>query len=161
MAILRDEIAELESIIDHAEDVDPTYINPHIRQLRHRVFYIHSAIENGLEVLIAKFIIPDLPNAKSFDEGENNLVKRIRLYELLQQTGFYRKIVFLAEKKLVDNKILTTFKEVNTIRNEFAHPDPYKIKRFTDDKLTAEILRKLVKGLEKLQALFKSQPITP
>ncbi len=161
MPDIRDEITELELSIDRAEDVDPAYINPHIRQLRHRVFYVHSAIERGVEILIAKYIMPDRQNPQSIEEGENILGQRIKLYDLLQQFGFYRKITYLREKKLVDKKIQDIFFGINSIRNEFAHPDAYKIKRFTDDKLTLEILRKLSKCLEKLNLLFKLQPKTP
>ena len=158
---IRDEIKNLESLIDNAENTDPAFLNNWLRQLRHRVFYIHSAIENGIEILIAKDIIPDITDPKSNEEAENLFAHRIKLYTLLQHLTFSRKLTFAFDRKLIPSNIKGKFQTINAIRNEFAHPDTYKIKRYTDYKLTKDTLEKLVDGHEALQNLFKSSHYSP
>ncbi len=152
---IRSDIQSLETQIDRAEDTDPAYLNKWIRELRHRVFYVHGAIEDGMELLIAKDIVPDLTNPNSNEEAENVFAQRIKLYSLLQHTPFQRKLSLACDLKLISKDLKKTFSIVNRIRNEFAHPDAYKIKRYTDYQLTKDTLISLVNGLNVLQDLFR------
>jgi transposase-like protein len=158
---IRDLIEELEGQIDASEDTDPAYLNSHLRELRHRTFYVHGAIERGIEILIAKDVVPDLIDSKSVEEDEGVFAQRIKIYDVLQNVSFSRKLSLAVEKKLISNKTATLFRPVNLIRNEFAHPDPFKIKRYTDEDLTLDVLRKLQSALNELNVLFSKKPITP
>ena len=160
-ADVRDLVDELERYIDSTEDTDPAYLNSHLRELRHRTFYVHGAIERGIEILIAKDVIPDLVDPKSVEEGERVFAQRIKIYDMLQNITFSRKLSLAVENKLITNKTAILFRPVNLIRNEFAHPDPFKIKRYTDENLTLDVLKKLHSALNELNALFSNKPITP
>ncbi len=67
---IRNLIDGLEGFIDASEDTDPAYFNSHLRELRHRVFYVHGAIERGIEIIIAKDVVPDLVDPKSVEESK-------------------------------------------------------------------------------------------
>ena len=154
MSDIRDKVTGMETQIDSDEDTDPAYFNDTIRGLVHRVFYAHGAIERGIEDLIIGLIIPGEPGLKP-DEIPNEIIEqRLKLLELLQEMDFYRKLEFAKSKGLLSGKAQEKFIIVNRIRNDFAHPDHYDMKKYSDETLRNGILEKLLEGLKTLHGLF-------
>lgn len=151
---IKNKIAELESEIDGYEDTDPAYLSESIRQLRHRIFYVHFRVERSLEILIMRAI----HGSHIGKEVTEELHKQIsNAWLVMEELSFYKKLRLIRKMELFnkESSLPQLIERLNKLRNEFAHPEEFSLKKFVADaKLKLETLQLLADVMRELNVIF-------
>ncbi|HTK03837.1 MAG TPA: hypothetical protein VL401_03690 [Alphaproteobacteria bacterium] len=149
---LKKEINYLEAKIDQREDADPEYLSPDLKELGHRILFVHTSLERSMEILIIKNI--NRPILEKIDNDEKLRLNRSILV-LIDRLSFVRKLEILTEmNKDMVKPFYTKLCKINSLRNEFAHPEAFALRDYTDLEKKWKVLVLLVDTIEKFNGLF-------
>lgn len=140
----RDKIKELHKKLETAEETDYLYFSKDLRDLRHRVMYVHSRIEGSLESLLVKEVIGKPPYTE--DLGKR-LVSQLAI---LSELDFARKVTLVQKMGLITEPLRKDIMKINEVRKYFSHPSKFleKIFEYKKEDKVAETLELLVNTLE-------------
>lgn len=150
---VENEIQDLGRQIDHAEFGDPLYVDHRVRELRHRVMYVHARLEASLGILIWRWIL---------ESGRQHLPKDIRQamgsrFDMaIGEADFARKVTFAQENGLISGKMKDHLFAVNNLRVIFSHPKAHEVEitNFSDLQTHVKALRTLKNGLDEMNEVF-------
>ena len=151
---LEDEIKELYQDIDLAEDIYPNFMFPELKELRHRVLFVHAMIEDALVLLLGKYA---LEPAKAELKTTTSQTVMWRIRQIGDAMEFAPKVNLAFDLELIDGKLKNTFFAVNNLRLIFAHPSGHyaDMRSFLEKpQKQVDALKVLKNAMEKMNALF-------
>lgn len=147
------EISEINEIIDNWEDTDFIYMERHIRDLRHRIMYVHTRLESTVGILIGVYILAPVKNTIS---KEIKQLIMTRFDKVVSETDFARKVTLAEELNLIPGSVKNNLFKVNHLRLIFSHPKSHEaeIKEFLIDKNYLEALKILRDSYDEMSKLI-------
>lgn len=139
---IEEEISELNEIIDYWENTNPIYMERQIRELRHRVMFVHTRLEASVGLLLGKYVIAP---AKDTLEKTTKQIMMTHFDNIVSETDFARKVAKAKEFGLISGTLLKKLHQVNRLRLIFSYPKSHdaETKEFLDRNTYLEALRKL------------------
>ena len=147
------EISEINEIIDNWEDTDSIYMEEHIRELRHRIMYVHTRLESAVGVLIGVYVLA--PAYDTFSEETSQLIMT-RFDNVISETDFARKVNLAEEFNLIPGTLKDKLFKVNSLRLIFSHPKSHEaeIKSFLDEETYLKALKTLRDAYNEMNTLL-------
>ncbi len=151
---IEQEISELNGIIDGWEDIDPIYMHREIRELRHRVMFVHTRCESSVGLLLGKYV---LAPARGTIEKTTSQIMMTHFDNVVSETDFARKVTMAYKFGLIERTLKGKLFDVNNLRLIFSHPKSHdaEIKEFLDRKNYLEALKKLKAAYDEFNDLFR------
>src|SRR5688500_6422503 len=90
---INEKIEILSPGLQSAEDTDPYYMHPDLKELRIKVMYVHLRIESSLEIMIGDFLLE--PFEKYKVKNEDKQLFRLYLRNTIESMDYFKKIIVL------------------------------------------------------------------
>lgn len=150
---IQKEIDRIKTKLSYSEDTDTKYMTESVRELRHCVMYVHSAIESALDVRIGQYLLKDIKTTKD----ETHAFHWI-LHTLTDEVDFYKKVKVLQSWNFIPD-LHSQLMAVNNYRIKFSHPSSYQdeLRSYRDEKEELKILLILEKAFDSLNSLILSE----
>ena len=147
------EISSLNRTIDNWEDTDFIFLQPELRELRHRIMYVHTRLEASVGLLLWKWIT---------EPGKGNVQRDIRVQmgsrfdAVVSETDFARKVSLAQELNLISGKMMSQLFAVNNLRLIFSHPKSHEteIRELLDRKEYLKALINLKAAYDGMNEIF-------
>jgi hypothetical protein len=130
-SMIEEEIKQLKESLQTAEDVDPLFMDPELKELRHFVLFTHARIEESIGLMLTRDNLKDqLPQYPPYTSEQQS-----RIYagtvSLIENKTYADKIHAAGNRPipLIDETTKHILDKVNLLRNAFAHPS---IPKFRD-----------------------------
>lgn len=160
MTNIQEEINSLLKLIQDWEDTDPAFLQNDLKELRHKIMYVHLRIEASLEILIGDYIseafIAFLQGKGISDFKTASYTFRWDLQTLFDEMDFAKKVNIAMKIKKVDKDIKGKLFKVNDLRVIFSHPQAHQneIQAFRNHQKYLETLKILVDGYKTINSVF-------
>lgn len=150
---IENEIQELERVLQDMEDTSPDYLDPSLKDIRHFVIFVHSRLEQSLQLLIGQDLI-------WWDQDKENRKESIQffanLWQIFEKMEFWGKIKICQERNLIQGALIGNLEKINKYRIVFSHPAAYheEIQKYKDRGVCLQILKDLVSVIEEMDKIF-------
>lgn len=150
-------IQKLHVRLQLIEDTDPLYTGDRLKQLRNRVWFVVERMNATLDIFLVYGVYGFIKPSLTTIQRARGL---ITLEKVFSGLSFGGKIKKAAEIGILSGGLESKYKQINRIRNHFAHPESYqdKIKHYSTKSGELEVLKKLVETLGYLDAHFTPIP---
>lgn len=151
------EIEDIRQTLSSMEDTDFHYMDEQLRDLRHRVIYVHTVIEEYMGVRIGQILLrtPSQIEAEVVDKQ----VFHMKLANLLNEMDFVKKVKILQKFHSLPKELVSKFMEVNQTRVYFSHPSSYlkEIREYRNRKKYLQTLQLLKKTVDEINDLIRKE----
>jgi hypothetical protein len=157
---VKKEIERLHGLIQGWEDTDPAFLQFDLKELRHKIMYVHLRIEASLNILIGDYVseafIAFVKGEKLNGYKTSLQMFRWDLQKLLDEMDFAKKVKVALKTNKIDKKTQGRLFKVNDLRVIFSHPQAHQeeIQAFREQTKHLEALEILVAGFEAINAIF-------
>ncbi|SRR5258708_10567135 len=156
------EIKQLSGSLNGLIDTLPTYVPKELKELRDITLNIHRLLETAME----SRIIYGVDKSYGIKTSSMNLPARalrlLSLEPILSNLSFNQKVRIIKFYNDSENNLVETLEKANSYRNEFVHPNEYKLKRKFDvntpkgKQNVRDLLRCLSKAIKEFNLYFKN-----
>lgn len=153
LAATLEEISRIKKTLSLAEDTDPKYMTPAVRDLRHHVMYTHSAIESAMDTRLGQYLTSHMTATRGeFQDFD------LKLRDVTDEMDFYKKVKVLQSWGYIP-KLHDKLMAVNNYRIKFAHPSSYQddLKNYRKEEEALKVYKALESALNELNALIASE----
>lgn len=152
---IEQEIEDVNRTIDGWEDIDPLFMHKPIRDLRHRVMFVHARLETSLGILLGRYVMKP---AKKIIPKETSQIMMTKFHWIISDMEFARKVNVAEDFGLISGPVKSNLFAVNNLRLAFSHLVSHETEllEFLDNNNYLKALKKLVKAYEVMNDIFKS-----
>ncbi|MBI3380258.1 hypothetical protein HY029_05885 [Candidatus Gottesmanbacteria bacterium] len=151
---LKEEIHSLNEVIDRWEETDVGYLSDQLRDLRHRIMYVHLRLEASMELLIGIGLRLEWRRKPRTLQTTLFMNKMSYLYEKME---FYNKLEVCEKMGLIVGKLKGQISKVNDHRKYFSHPASYiyEIRKYRDVTRYRDTLNELIVAFNGMTKIFE------
>jgi len=146
---IQKQIARYHHLLQTREDTDPAYLPAELKELRHRIMYVHLRVEQTIQVVLAQNIF----RLKLKKKEAPIIVEHFkRIAPIFDNMEFYPKIKAIQALGLMSSKLINLILKINDHRKYFSHPAAYqdKINEYRKPEKQLSTLKELHKALTEL-----------
>lgn len=147
---IQEQIDEMKRVILANEEGDRNYLGDQIRELRHLTTYVHTVLEEHMELAIGRDIQKKLRVEDVAKEDKQEIMQNI--LEIFDDVPYAKKASIVKKSKLMPESLIGKLFQVNNIRIYFSHPKTYyiQLQSYRDPEKYLEALRTVHDALDEL-----------
>lgn len=153
MSSQEEEIERLKHTLQTSEDIDPLFMDPELKELRHYILFTHARMEESVGLAITRDNLKDkIPAHPPYTPEQQSMIYAGTV-SLIEHKSYADKVQDASTRfiPLVDEQTKITLDRVNVLRNAFGHPS---IPKFRD--ILTELKNDRSKYKEALEDLKKA-----
>lgn len=141
---IHNQIKTYHRLLQTREDTDPAFLPDELKELRHKIMYVHLRVEQTIQIILAQNIF----RLEFKKKNAPIIVEHFRrITPIFDSMEFYSKIKAIQALNLLPKELVKLILKVNDHRKYFSHPAVYQ------DKISE--YKKPVKQLTTLKDLHK------
>jgi hypothetical protein len=123
MTDLEEKIKQLKHTLQTAEDVDPLFMDPELKELRHLVLFTHARMEESVGLMLTKDNLKDqIPQYPPYAPEQQSMIYSGTV-SLIEKKYYADKVqdAWTRPASLLDDPTKLALDKVNDLRNAFGH----------------------------------------
>lgn len=150
-------IQPCRKLLDELEHSNEEAMTDDLKDLRHRIFFVHAFVESAMEYEIYSKISKA---GKVESEARKSLVT-LKVMPLMQRLRFREKTQVCLELKIIDEKLVKRLQKLNELRNKFAHAkefgNPAKTKAYENPGTLKQTYQEITAIMATVLVKFSSE----